>query len=753
MNELFGITEDYPHTIEGWVNFMHPDFMQPMNDAVMESIRSRKPFDEEYKIIRPGDGTKCWMHGLGQIAYDDTGRAVSLVGTVQDITEKKRQRDELAIYREHLEHLVAERTAELTAAEAHIRLIIESSADGLMQVDNTWRIAMINPAACEMLGYSPEQLLGRDMHASIHCSHDNAATSPDTCSLGVAMRAGRALRENMETFWCADGRPLSVTVAIHPMHQGETLIGAVLSFSDNSQRQAVEHAREAARAEAELLARSKSEFLANMSHEIRTPLNGVLGMAQIGYLDSLGREKTQETFAHILESGNLLLVIINDILDLSKIEAGKLVVESIPVDPRHSVDAAVASLAQRAAEKGLTLLAEKAPDLPAAVVSDPTRIAQILLNLLSNAIKFTAHGEVHLAALRAEGQLVFRITDTGIGMTPGQVEALFTPFQQADSSTTRKYGGTGLGLTISRQLARLMGGEIHASSTAGSGSTFELRLPCIETMEAVKTTGVFTVAHAELRLKGLSILAAEDNEVNQIVLGDMLTREGVELEMVGNGRLAVEAVTRDPARFDLVLMDAQMPEMDGFEATRQIRILAPALPVVGQTAHVLAAEHEKCRAAGMVETITKPLDFGVLVGVILRHARRATEITRPFHSQPPPAAEASIQVGMVDWIQLEQRYADRPAFIPKLLGVMLTAHAEAPARIRAAAASGDMDQLAFLAHTAKGTGGTVFALKLQAQAQVTVATARASGPDAIAHGEHLAAAFDATLTEIREYLA
>jgi CheY-like chemotaxis protein/anti-sigma regulatory factor (Ser/Thr protein kinase) len=475
-------------------------------------------------------------------------------------------------------------------------------------------------------------------------------------------------------------------------------------------------------------------------------------MAQIGYRDNLGRGKTQETFARILESGNLLLVIINDILDLSKIEAGKLAVESVPVDPGYSVDAAVALLAQRAAEKGLALFAEKAPDLPAAILSDPTRIAQILLNLLSNAIKFTAHGEVRLAALRDDGQLVFRITDTGIGMTPEQMDALFTPFRQADSSTTRKYGGTGLGLTISRQLARLMGGDIHASSTVGSGSTFELRLPCSETTEAVTmaATASFAVVSAGPRLKGLRILAADDNEVNLFVLSDMLTREGVELEMVDNGRLAVEAVARDPARFDLVLMDVQMPEMDGLEATRQIRVIAPALPVVGQTAHVLPAEHAKCRAAGMVDTITKPLDLGPLVGIILRHARRAAEVT--VTHRPPPAG-ASVPSRMLDWEQFGRRYADRPDFIPKLLGITLKTHAEAPALIRAAAASGDMEQLFFLAHTAKGTGGNVLAQALQVQAQVTETAARAASPDAIAHAEQLAATFDAVLAEIREYLA
>jgi CheY-like chemotaxis protein len=197
-------------------------------------------------------------------------------------------------------------------------------------------------------------------------------------------------------------------------------------------------------------------------------------------------------------------------------------------------------------------------------------------------------------------------------------------------------------------------------------------------------------------------------------------------------------------------MDVQMPEMDGLEATRQIRVITPALPVVGQTAYVLPAEHAKCRAAGMVDTITKPLDLGPLVGIILRHARRAPEVT--ITPRPPPA-QAPVPSKMLDWEQLGRRYADRPDFIPKLLGITLKAHAEAPALIRAAAASGDMEQLAIIAHTAKGTGGNVLAQALQVQAQVTETAVRAESPDAIAHAEQLATTFDAVLAEIREYLA
>jgi PAS domain S-box-containing protein len=637
----------------------------------------------------------------------------------------------------------------LVAAVAHTRLIIDSSADGILQLDKSGRIVVINPAACQMLGYSPGQLIGRDAHEAIHCAPDALAPRA-SCRLIEAAQAGQALRDDAETFWCADGRPLPVTVAVHPMFDGDSVIGAVMSFSDNTKRRTLEEAREAALAAAELLAQSRSEFLANMSHEIRTPLNGVLGMAQIGYRDNLAGGKTKETFANILVSGQLLMAIINDILDMSKIEAGQLVVETISLDPGKTLDAAMALMGDKALRKGINLLIEKAPDLPVAILGDPTRISQILLNLLSNAIKFTAHGEVRLAALRDNDQLVFRVSDTGIGMTPEQMGALFTPFQQADSSTTRKYGGTGLGLTISRKLAQLMGGDIHASSRAGSGSSFELRLPCIETTAAASPQSTAFINSAGMRLKGVRILAAEDDEFNQLVLEDMLTGEGAELAMVGNGRLAVDSVAQNPAAFDLVLMDVQMPEMDGREATRRIRVIAPLLPVIGQTAHVLPAEHEQCRAAGMIDVISKPLDIEALIRTVLRHTGRtgATDVA-PL---PPEERSASAPGGLIDWEKLEARYADRPAFLVKFLGITLKAHSGEPALIRAAASVADTAQLSFLAHTASGTGGNLFAHKLRAQAQATESAIH-DGNSAAAHANQLAEDLDAVMNEIRKHLA
>jgi PAS domain S-box-containing protein len=417
----------------------------------------------------------------------------------------------------------------------------------------------------------------------------------------------------------------------------------VIAFvRDITDRRSLEADRERARLRAVELATAKSEFLANMSHEIRTPLNGLLGLAQIGLRD-VGDAGTRETFGAILGSGRLLLGIVNDVLDFSKIEVGKMRVEQHPMSPRAIAEEAVALLRERAEAKHVALELEVDPALPAQCLGDALRMQQVLVNLLSNAVKFTEEGGVKMwiglqpALARADGaaassphDLVVRVSDTGIGIVADQIPQLFAAFQQADTSTTRRFGGTGLGLAISRRLAQLMGGDILVRSAPGIGSTFELRLPCDGT-GAVADAGDaaapsdarrFADPAVPRRLDGLRVLVAEDNEVNQIVLERALTLEGARPVTVGDGRQAVHRVLSDGRdAYDVVLMDIQMPEMDGYEATRRILELAPDLPVIGQTAHAMRDERRDCLAAGMVDHIAKPIDFGELVEVITRHLK------------------------------------------------------------------------------------------------------------------------------------
>jgi len=382
---------------------------------------------------------------------------------------------------------------------------------------------------------------------------------------------------------------------------------------------------EKARAEAERLARIKSEFLANMSHEIRTPLHGVLGMANIGLRATSLGSRSHEAFTKIISSGNLLLGIINDILDLSKMEAGMLKIESTRVELLPILNETLELVHDRAASKGITLELERAKDFPDTCQSDPLRLRQILLNLLSNAVKFTESGKVSLTVNMEGGQLLMRVADTGIGITDSQIGGIFNPFEQGDNSTTRKFGGTGLGLAITERIVKQMGGNIHVESIPGHGSIFDVCLPYLPAQAKPFDWGNAQSAKSAVQLRplaGLKILVAEDNDINQEIMRDNLSDDGADVVIVENGQLAVDSVKNNPpGTFDIVLMDIQMPVLSGHDAARQITALAPELPIIGQTAHALASDREDCLAAGMVDYISKPIDPLKLNALILEYTR------------------------------------------------------------------------------------------------------------------------------------
>ncbi|MDD3328674.1 MAG: ATP-binding protein [Zoogloea sp.] len=520
----------------------------------------------------------------------------------------------------------------LREIEERNRLLLEYSPVGILQFDRELRVSYCN------------QQFARIMEAPLSYMNTLDCTTLQDQRVIPDMRA--ALAGGLSRYEGAyrttySGQELAISMTCAPLRDtGGEIVGGIAILQDITERvrkdeelaryqnslEELVSARtadlEASRAEAERLARVKSEFLANMSHEIRTPLNGVLGLARMGFRDSAGRNATQAVFARILSSGQLLLGIINDVLDYSKIEAGKLGIEAIPVEPARVVGDTLVLMEDAATNKGLRLQLKQRSPLPAVCLSDPLRLAQILVNLLSNAIKFTEHGSITLEVGRDGDALVFSVIDTGIGMTAEQLTTVFAPFEQADNSTTRRFGGTGLGLAITRRIVELMGGSLHAESQAGAGSRFEVRLPCIEVPAPAPAPSTPLATGEGTRLVGLRILVAEDNEVNQLVLEDNLASEGAEVTLAVNGQEAVERVRQQgPEGFDVVLMDLQMPVMDGYEATRQIHALAPALPIIGQTAHALDEERAACLAAGMVDHLAKPIDPDRLIASILHHTR------------------------------------------------------------------------------------------------------------------------------------
>jgi CheY-like chemotaxis protein/HPt (histidine-containing phosphotransfer) domain-containing protein len=347
---------------------------------------------------------------------------------------------------------------------------------------------------------------------------------------------------------------------------------------------------------------------------------------------------------------------------------------------------------------------------------------------------------VRLQVTRKGEDIHFEVSDTGIGMTDEQVARLFRPFEQADNSTTRRYGGSGLGLAISQTLAKQMDGEIVVTSTSGAGSTFTLRLPLPMTEPALPKPALQLPA-SQRRLEGLRLLAAEDVDVNRLVLKDLLTSEGAQVLFAEHGQQAVEHLQEHGASaFDAVLMDIQMPVMDGYQATQHLRRLAPGLPIIGLTAHALGEERDRCLAAGMVEHVTKPIDADVLVAALLRHVGRP--ISRPA---PVPVAE---QGGPIDWPALLARYNGRQDFVAKLAATALASHRETPATLRHAAQVRDLPGLAFTAHALKSLSGNLMARGVEALARQVETAARAREPQAADVAVKLADAVEVLLAAL-----
>ena len=676
---------------------------------------------------------------------------------VRDINDRKLAERELATYRQHLEKLVVERTSELKASRHQLEAIIDNLPAIFFSKDSDGRHLMVNRRFEEGVGVTKEQAIGHTDQEIFPAATADLITQIDRHVLAEKRPITFEERIPHPDGTLHDYLTTKVPL-IDDQGQARTLIGIATDISVIKRAEALS---EQSMQEAKRLARMKSEFLANMSHEIRTPLNAVLGMARIGARDS-SSPASRANFGRILDAGEHLLGVINDILDYSKIEAGKFSVESMPFRLTAIIANASNLIMGIAREKRLSYAVKQTADLPDWVMGDAHRLQQVLVNLLSNAVKFTEHGRVNMTVQPAGAQIRFVIDDEGIGMTPEEVSRLFQPFEQADSSTTRRFGGTGLGLAVSIKLAQLMGGAIEVESTPGRGSIFTLLLPLPET---AAPTQAETASKANTdggpSLAGLRILAAEDVEVNRYILDDMLGEAGASHVFAENGRDAVEQVEADPTAFDVVLMDVQMPVMDGHEATRRIHAFAPTLPVIGLTAHALAEERDKCLAAGMVGHVVKPIDNAALITAILRCARPrgAAPVAPPPAPEPdavPPAptfAAATHAQREIDWTQFARRYSGKATLMRKLVQMTLDNYMDTPEKLRQLAEASDFEALAFLAHSIKGLAGNLEAGAVQTLASAVEKAGKARETGALVQTQHLAVRFENMLGDLASHLA
>jgi PAS domain S-box-containing protein len=643
---------------------------------------------------------------------------------------------ELRILTRSFNEMIAQLRGTVVSKE-YVESILDGIPDGVLVASTDGRIRGCNPALCELLGRSEGELCKSSL-AEIFA----AGTMPvlPEIAAGAVARAETELRHR-------DGHVVPVLISAGRLRGVDAPAGAdvpagawVLAVRDIGDRKRTEQVLHEAKEAAEAASRTKSEFLANMSHEIRTPMNGMLGAAGLLLETELAGEQRQwvET---IERCGDALLAIVNDILDFSKIEAGRLELEKTELDLFETVEALAGLFAERLRGKDVELLISVDPALPRVVRGDPGRLRQVLINLVDNAIKFTSRGQVNVRASKHDEtdqslRVRFAVRDTGIGIAPSLEPHLFQPFTQADGSMTRKYGGTGLGLTIARQLVEMMDGAIHVESAEGQGATFWFTIT-LEKLGADQATGQAAPratqqatpqatadagAPRPRRLGSRSdvtgphaagagqdrtrrVLVVEDNAVNQKVTVRMLSRRGYAATAVGNGLEALDALERDT--YDAILMDCQMPEMDGYEATAEIRRRegdGPRMPIIAMTAHAMQGDRDRCLAAGMDGYISKPVTLDALDAALAETLRAGQASRAPAARPEPRPADAQDAADGPRWSMdvLRLIFETDPALFDDIVETYLAQTVTCLDQLAAAVAARDARAVGDLAHGCKG---------------------------------------------------
>ena len=591
------------------------------NKVLEEELREAQSaghFETESVRVRR-DGSRFWANIVLTPLFNADGSLRGFSKVIRDITKLREADLRMRRLNEELEKRVNERTRELQRSENQLRTIANAMPILVGQLDRDEKFRYANDGLADWFSLPAEKMIGMSFREVL-----GPERYPANEPFIQQALSGRAVSYERASESRGREAVLNITYIPELNYQNEA-DGFVLVASDVTKYKQIELELKNAKEAAEEANATKSAFLANMSHEIRTPLGAVLGFSELLMGQDLSASERNNSLEVIKRNGRLLSNLINEILDLSKVEAGRLEIEKVDVSIAEVLTEVGNFLNLEASEKGIKLTMAAEGSLPELIFTDPMRLRQILINIIGNAIKFTERGSVTvkvklISDALGHSKICISVKDTGAGIAPHQVAKLFTPFTQADASTTRKFGGTGLGLVLSKKLANLLGGDVTlVESSLGVGSTFNVTIDPGE-IEKVLFNGTdfqsqkivpFPVQTPPASLKNLKILVVEDSLDNQVLLQRLLRLAGAQIQIANNGREALEKVSQED--FSLILMDLQMPEMDGYEATRMLRAQGFKKPIIALTAHAMKDERKRCLENGFNEHLSKPVDRDALL--------------------------------------------------------------------------------------------------------------------------------------------